>query len=58
MQELFISEIFEYPVTDVVIPSEKLLPLDELLKLTPEINLEKLDDLEGTLQLLRKADIL
>ena len=31
---------------------------DELLKLTPEINLEKLDDLEGTLKLLREADIL
>ena len=40
------------------IPSEKLLPPDELLKLTPEINLEKLDDLEGTLKLLREADIL
>ena len=58
VQQLFVSEIFEYPVTDAVIPSEKLLPLDELLKLTPELNLEKLDDLEGTLKLLRKADIL
>ena len=58
VQQLFVSEIFEYPVTDAVIPSEKLLPLDELLKLTPELNLEKLDDLEGTLKLLRQADIL
>ncbi len=58
VQQFFISEVFEYPVTDAVIPSEKLLPLDELLKLTPEINLEKLDDLEGTLKLLREADIL
>ena len=58
VQQLFISEIFEYPVTDAVIPSEKLLPLDELLKLTPELNLEKLNDLEGTLKLLREADIL
>jgi iron(III) transport system substrate-binding protein len=58
VQQFFISEVFEYPVTDAVIPSEKLLPLDELLKLTPEINLEKLDDLEGTLRLLREADIL
>ena len=58
VQQLFVSEIFEYPVTDAVIPSEKLLPLDELLKLTPELNLEKLDNLEGTLKLLRQADIL
>ena len=58
VQQFFISEVFEYPVTDAVIPSEKLLPPDELLKLTPEINLEKLDDLEGTLKLLREADIL
>jgi iron(III) transport system substrate-binding protein len=58
VQQFFISEVFEYPVTDAVIPSEKLLPLNELLKLTPEINLEKLDDLEGTLRLLREADIL
>ena len=58
VQQFFISEVFEYPVTDAVIPSEKLLPLDELLKLTPAINLEKLDDLEGTLKLLREADIL
>ena len=58
VQQFFISEVFEYPVTDAVIPSEKLLPLDELLKLTPQLNLEKLDDLEGTLKLLREADIL
>jgi iron(III) transport system substrate-binding protein len=58
VQQFFISEVFEYPVTDAVIPSEKLLPLNELLKLTPELNLEKLDDLEGTLKLLRETDIL
>ena len=58
VQQFFISEVFEYPVTEAVIPSEKLLPLDELLKLTPELNLEKLDDLEGTLKLLREAEIL
>ena len=58
VQQFFISEVFEYPVTGAGIPSAKLLPPDELLKLTPEINLEKLDDLEGTLKLLREADIL
>jgi len=58
VQQFFISEVFEYPVTEAGIPSAKLLPPAELIKLTPEINLEKLDDLEGTLKLLREADIL
>ena len=58
VQQFFISEVFEYPVTEAGIPSAKLLPPDELIKLTPDINLEKLDDLEGTLKLLREADIL
>ncbi len=57
-QQFFVSEVFEYPVTDEVIPSEKLLALDELLKLTPRFDLEDLDDLEDTLKLLRKAGIL
>ena len=57
-QQFFVSEVFEYPVTDEVIPNVKLLPLDELLKLMPKLDLEALDDLEGTLKLLRKAEIL
>ena len=57
-QQFFVSEVFEYPVTDEVIPNVKFLPLDELLKLMPKLDLEALDDLEGTLKLLRKAEIL
>ncbi|MCZ6679642.1 MAG: iron ABC transporter substrate-binding protein [Candidatus Poribacteria bacterium] len=57
-QQFFVSETFEYPVTDEVISNTKLVPLDELLKLTPKLNLEKLDDLDGTLKLLRKVGLL
>ena len=57
-QRFFVNEVFEYPVTDEVIPNVKLLPLDELLKLMPKLDLETLDDLEGTLKLLRKVEIL
>jgi iron(III) transport system substrate-binding protein len=57
-QQFFVSEVFEYPVTDKVIPNVKFLPLDELLKLMPKLDLEVLDDLEGTLKLLRKVEIL
>lgn len=57
-QQFFTSEVFEYPVTDKVIPNAKLLSLDDLLKRMPALNLEDLDDLDGTLKLLRKTGLL
>ncbi len=57
-QQYFVSEVFEYPVTEGVIPNPKLLPLEELLKLVPKFNLNEMDDLEGTIKLLRRVDIL
>jgi iron(III) transport system substrate-binding protein len=57
-QQYFVSEVYEYPVTGEVIPNPNLVPFDQLLKRTPTLDLEKLDDLEGTLKLLRKAGIL
>lgn len=57
-QQYFVGEVFEYPVTEGVIPNAKLLPLDELLKIVPKFNLNEMDDLEGTLNLLRRVDIM
>ena len=57
-QQYFVSEVFEYPVTEGVIPNSSLLPLDELLKIVPTFNLNEMDDLEGTLKLLRRVDIM
>ena len=57
-QQFFVSEVFEYPVTEGVIPNANLVPLSELLKLVPTFNLNEMDDLEGTLALLRKVGIL
>lgn len=57
-QQFFTSEVFEYPVTDKVIPNAKLLSLDDLLNQIPALNLEDLDDLDGTLKLLRKVGLL
>ena len=57
-QQYFVSEVFEYPVTEGVIPNAKLLPLAELLKIVPTFNLNEMDDLEGTLKLLRRVDIM
>ena len=57
-QQFFVSEVFEYPVIEGVIPNANLVPLSELLQLTPAFNLNEMDDLEGTLELLRRAEIL
>ncbi len=57
-QQYFVSEVFEYPVTEGVIPNANLLPLNELLKIVPTFNLNEMDDLEGTLKLLRRVEIM
>lgn len=57
-QQYFVSEVFEYPVTEGVIPNANLLPLAELLKIVPIFDLNEMDDLEGTIKLLRRVGIL
>lgn len=57
-QQYFTGDVFEYPVIDGVTPHADLVPLEELLQLAPTFNLNDMDDLDGTLKLLRKADIL
>ncbi len=57
-QQYFTSDVFEYPVIDGVIPNANLLPLSDLLELTPTFDLNQIDDLDGTLNLLRRVEIL
>ena len=57
-QQFFVSEVFEYPISNEVVPNLKLLPLGELLRCSPNLNLDDLDDLDGTLKLLRRVGIL
>ena len=57
-QQYFTSDVFEYPVIEGVIPNVNLLPLSELLQLAPTFNLNEMDNLEGTRDLLRRAEIL
>ncbi len=57
-QQYFTSEIFEYPVMDNVIPNSRLVPLDEMNKLVPKVNMEDLANLEGTLQLLSEVGLI
>lgn len=57
-QQYFVSEVFEYPVIDGVIPNTNLIPLDELLKIVPKFDLNEMDDIEGTVKLLRRVGIM
>jgi iron(III) transport system substrate-binding protein len=55
-QQYFADETFEYPLIEGVPINEELVPLSEIQ--TPNIDLSNLDDLEGTLELLRETGVL
>lgn len=55
-QEYFKTETFEYPLAEGVDADEQLPPLDEIQ--TPDIDLSNLEDLEGSLALLREVGLL
>ncbi len=57
-QQYFVSEVFEYPVTEGVIQNTNLLPLEDLLKIVPTFDLNEMDDLEGTIKLFRRVGIM
>lgn len=55
-QTYFAEQTFEYPLASGVSPSEDLPPLDEYE--VPDVNLNDLDDLEGTLELLTEVGLI
>jgi iron(III) transport system substrate-binding protein len=55
-QQYFTDETFEYPLIEGVPINEDLVPLSEVE--APDIDLGNLDDLEGTLDLLRETEVL
>jgi len=57
-QQYFTSVVNEYPVVSGIIQNPVLGDLDDLLEIAPEIDLDQLADLEGTLKLLRDAELL
>lgn len=58
VQQYFASDIFEYPVIESVVPSANLVGSAELMTTAPSVTLDDLDDLDGTLALLRAAGLL
>lgn len=57
-QEYFALEVNEYPVIPEVSHSSDGTSYEKALKASPSLDLDKLDDLEGTLALLRKAGLI
>jgi iron(III) transport system substrate-binding protein len=55
-QAYFAEKTFEYPLVDGVEPFADLVPLSEVG--SPEVNLNDLDDLEGTLLLLTEVGLI
>lgn len=57
-QQYFTTSIYEYPVTRDVLQNPALEDFDHLLEVSPQIDLDDLDDLENTLRLMRDAGLL
>ncbi|WAJ30213.1 iron ABC transporter substrate-binding protein [Antarcticirhabdus aurantiaca] len=58
VQQYFTSAGNEYPVIAGVIPNPSLAPVADIKAAAPEVPLDQLSDLEGTLNLLRSANLL
>jgi len=57
-QEFFTGEIYEYPVLEGVEPNAQLETFETLLEASPELDLDAMEDLDGTLALLRELGLL
>ncbi|AFG38396.1 iron ABC transporter substrate-binding protein [Spirochaeta africana] len=57
-QQYITDVIYEYPVTDGVERNPQLESLERLLESAPQVDLDSLSDLDGTLSLLREAGVL
>ena len=57
-QTYFTEEVGEYPVRSGVAPAPTLVDLETLMSLGPDLDLDVLEDLDGTLDLLRRVGLL
>ena len=57
-QTFFTDDNYEYPITTTVEPAEGLATGEEVDAASPDVDLAAIDDLEGTLQLLREVGLL
>jgi iron(III) transport system substrate-binding protein len=57
-QAYFTDVVFEYPVVAFVEPNAALERFDDLLAASPDVDLDVLEDLDGTLDLMREVGLL
>ena len=57
-QRYFTLGVNEYPVVETVEQNARLVPYKQLKAAAPDVDLDKLQDLEGTLKLLQEAGVL
>lgn len=57
-QTYFTNRIFEYPVSLEVKPNARLMGQDIIKSAKPDINVEAINDLDGTNELLKKAGLI
>ena len=57
-QAYFTNVVYEYPVVPGAQPNEALASFEALLAASPDVDLDVLEDLEGTLELLREVGLL
>jgi iron(III) transport system substrate-binding protein len=55
-QQYFATQTYEYPLIDRVITAPELTPLDKLVG--PKVDFAQLDDLQGTLGMMRQTGVL
>ncbi len=57
-QQYFTSQVFEYPVTEAVVENPALPSIEAVRASAPDVDLNDITDLEGTLELLREVGLL
>jgi iron(III) transport system substrate-binding protein len=57
-QQYFAGQVFEYPVTEDVVLTDVTPAMDAVEASAPDFDLNDLDDLDGTLELLREVGLL
>ncbi|CAN5726823.1 iron ABC transporter substrate-binding protein [soil metagenome] len=57
-QQYFTGEVYEYPVTSGMIAQAGTPSLDDLDRIAPDVDLNAIGDLEGTLEMLREVGLL
>lgn len=57
-QQYFTGEVHEFPVVPGIIVTRQDISLDDVVQAAPEVDLNAIGDLEGTLEMLREAGLI